>query len=193
MIGARRPDHPNLRREQDAARRQGLELPMSRRGGIVGLAASILIACVCAGLVAWRLTPPRPHAPAPPAPVAPSPVAAPEPAGQAFDDHRSAGRPGACATGRGSDAERRSRLRPGEIGAAGAANAGKGVLRQFDPRLVHRRLHGEISGSRARGRGARRTIGDELGANRGRPKQAGPPVPTMTAAPKRRPTLKANF
>ena len=53
---------------------------MSRRGGIVGLTASILIAGVCAGLVAWRLTPPRPHAPAPPAPTAPSPVAAPEPA-----------------------------------------------------------------------------------------------------------------
>src|SRR5580693_6135600 len=51
---------------------------MSRRGGVVGLAASILIACVCAGLVAWRLTPPRPHAPTAPAPVAPSPVAAPE-------------------------------------------------------------------------------------------------------------------
>ena len=51
---------------------------MSRRGGVVGLAASILIACVCAGLIAWRLTPPRPHAPAPLAPVAPSPVAAPE-------------------------------------------------------------------------------------------------------------------
>ena len=53
---------------------------MSRRGGIVGLTASILIAGVCAGLVAWRLTPPRPHAPAPPAPTAPSPVATPEPA-----------------------------------------------------------------------------------------------------------------
>jgi murein DD-endopeptidase MepM/ murein hydrolase activator NlpD len=53
---------------------------VSRRGGIVGLTASILIAGVCAGLVAWRLTPPRPHAPAPPAPTAPSPVAAPEPA-----------------------------------------------------------------------------------------------------------------
>jgi murein DD-endopeptidase MepM/ murein hydrolase activator NlpD len=51
---------------------------MSRRGGVVGLAASILIACVCAGLIAWRLTPPRPHAPAPLAPVAPSPIAAPE-------------------------------------------------------------------------------------------------------------------
>jgi murein DD-endopeptidase MepM/ murein hydrolase activator NlpD len=52
---------------------------MSRRGGVVGLAASILIACACAGLVAWRLAPPRPHTPAPPAPIPPSPVAAPEP------------------------------------------------------------------------------------------------------------------
>jgi murein DD-endopeptidase MepM/ murein hydrolase activator NlpD len=52
---------------------------VSRRGGVVGLIASILIACVCAGLIAWRLTPPRPHAPPPLAPVAPSPVAAPEP------------------------------------------------------------------------------------------------------------------
>jgi murein DD-endopeptidase MepM/ murein hydrolase activator NlpD len=50
---------------------------MSRRGGVVGLAASILIACVCAALIAWRLTPPRPQ-PTPPAPV-PVPVAAPEP------------------------------------------------------------------------------------------------------------------
>jgi murein DD-endopeptidase MepM/ murein hydrolase activator NlpD len=52
---------------------------MSRRGGVVGLAASILIACACAGLIAWRLAPPRHHAPAPLAPVAPSPVAGPEP------------------------------------------------------------------------------------------------------------------
>ena len=51
---------------------------MSRRGGVVGLIASILIACVCAGLIAWRLTPPRPHAPTAPAPAVPSPVAAPE-------------------------------------------------------------------------------------------------------------------
>jgi Peptidase family M23 len=49
---------------------------MSRRGGGVALAAAILIACVCAGLVAWRLTPPRPQ-PTPP-PPAPIPVAAPE-------------------------------------------------------------------------------------------------------------------
>ena len=46
---------------------------MSRRGGLVGLAASIAIACVCAGLIAWRLTPPRRQA-TPPAPVAPIPV-----------------------------------------------------------------------------------------------------------------------
>ena len=52
---------------------------MSRRGGVVGLAASILIACVCAGLIAWRLTPQRPHAPTAPAPAVPSPVAGPEP------------------------------------------------------------------------------------------------------------------
>ena len=52
---------------------------MSRRGGVVGLAASILIACVCAGLIAWRLTPPRPRAPTAPAPAVPSPVAGPEP------------------------------------------------------------------------------------------------------------------
>src|ERR1700749_495428 len=46
---------------------------MSRRGGLVGLVASIAVACVCAALIAWRLTPPR-HEPAPPAPVAPIPV-----------------------------------------------------------------------------------------------------------------------
>ena len=50
---------------------------MSRRGGVVGLAVSVLIACICAGLVAWRLTPPRPQA-LPPATVAPGRVAAPE-------------------------------------------------------------------------------------------------------------------
>src|SRR3984957_671641 len=49
---------------------------MSRRGGVVGLAAAILIACVCAGLVAWRLTPSTPQ-PSPPAP-APVAVATPE-------------------------------------------------------------------------------------------------------------------
>jgi murein DD-endopeptidase MepM/ murein hydrolase activator NlpD len=52
---------------------------MSRRSGVVGLAAAILIACVCAGLIAWRLTPPRPRAPTAPAAVVPSPVAGPEP------------------------------------------------------------------------------------------------------------------
>ena len=52
---------------------------MSRRGGVVGLIASILIACVCAGLIAWRLTPPRPRAPPALAPAVPSPVAGPEP------------------------------------------------------------------------------------------------------------------
>ena len=41
---------------------------MSRRGGLVGLAASIAIACVCAGLIAWRLAPPRTRPP-PPAPI----------------------------------------------------------------------------------------------------------------------------
>jgi murein DD-endopeptidase MepM/ murein hydrolase activator NlpD len=46
---------------------------MSRRGGLVGLVASIAVACVCAALIAWRLTPPR-HEPAPPAPAAPIPV-----------------------------------------------------------------------------------------------------------------------
>ena len=51
---------------------------MSRRGGVVGLIASILVACVCVGLIAWRLTPPRPRAPTAPAPAVPSPVAGPE-------------------------------------------------------------------------------------------------------------------
>ena len=46
---------------------------MSRRGGAAGLAISIAIACLCAGLVAWRLMATRPHPPALP-PVAPIPV-----------------------------------------------------------------------------------------------------------------------
>ena len=52
---------------------------MSRRGGAAGLAISIAIACLCAGLIAWRLMATRPHPPAPP-PVAPIPVVeGPEP------------------------------------------------------------------------------------------------------------------
>ncbi len=52
---------------------------MSRRGGAAGLAISIAIACLCAGLVAWRLVATRPHPPALP-PVAPIPVVeGPEP------------------------------------------------------------------------------------------------------------------
>ena len=52
---------------------------MSRHGGAAGLAISIAIACLCAGLVAWRLMATRPHPPAPP-PVAPIPVVeGPEP------------------------------------------------------------------------------------------------------------------
>ena len=47
---------------------------MSGRSGVAGLAVAMLIACVCAGLIAWRLAPPRPH-PTPPAPAATSPVA----------------------------------------------------------------------------------------------------------------------
>jgi murein DD-endopeptidase MepM/ murein hydrolase activator NlpD len=53
---------------------------MSRRGGVAGLAASIVIGCLCAGLIAWRLMATRPHPPAPP-PVASNPaVVGPEPA-----------------------------------------------------------------------------------------------------------------
>ena len=46
---------------------------MSRRGGVVGLAASILIACVFAGLIAWRFNATKPH-PAAPIPAPPTPV-----------------------------------------------------------------------------------------------------------------------
>ncbi len=45
---------------------------MSRRGA-AGLAASIVIACVCVGLIAWRSLATRPHPPAP-IPAAPIPV-----------------------------------------------------------------------------------------------------------------------
>jgi hypothetical protein len=47
---------------------------MSRRGGLAGLIVSIVVACVCAGLVTWRFMAPSPHRPAPP-PVAVGPVA----------------------------------------------------------------------------------------------------------------------
>ncbi len=43
---------------------------MTRRSGYVALAVSFLIACACAGLVAWRLTASRPRAPALPATTA---------------------------------------------------------------------------------------------------------------------------
>ena len=43
------------------------------RGGGAGLAASIVIACICVGLIGWRLISTRPHPPAP-APAAPNPV-----------------------------------------------------------------------------------------------------------------------
>jgi murein DD-endopeptidase MepM/ murein hydrolase activator NlpD len=46
---------------------------VSGRGGLVGLSVAILGASVCAGLIAWRLTPSRLQAP-PPAAVAPNPV-----------------------------------------------------------------------------------------------------------------------
>jgi hypothetical protein len=47
---------------------------MSGRGGLAGLAVAILIAGVCAGLIAWRLTPARFRPPAPPVPAPTSPV-----------------------------------------------------------------------------------------------------------------------
>src|SRR5579872_2877427 len=46
---------------------------MSRRGGVAGLAAAVLIACLSAGLIAWRLAATRPRPPAP-VPAAPIPV-----------------------------------------------------------------------------------------------------------------------
>jgi len=44
---------------------------MSRRGGVAGLAAAVLIACLSAGLVAWRWAATRPR---PPPPVATAPI-----------------------------------------------------------------------------------------------------------------------
>jgi len=44
---------------------------MSRQGGVAGLAAAVLIACLSASLVAWRLAATRPR---PPAPVAMAPI-----------------------------------------------------------------------------------------------------------------------
>ena len=46
---------------------------MSRGGGVAGLAAAVLIACLCAGLIAWRFAATRPRPPAP-VPTAPIPV-----------------------------------------------------------------------------------------------------------------------
>src|SRR5690242_2228924 len=46
---------------------------MGLRGGVVGLAGSIVIACVCAGLIAWRFMATRPHPSASvPAPASPT-------------------------------------------------------------------------------------------------------------------------
>ncbi len=44
---------------------------MTGRSGYVALAVSFVVACVCAGLVAWRLTASHPKGPAPPAATAP--------------------------------------------------------------------------------------------------------------------------
>ncbi len=71
MIGAEPLRPGDFEPERTPLGGQGLNFHMSRRGGLVGLAASIAIACVCAGLIAWRLTPPRRQ---PPPPVAPIPV-----------------------------------------------------------------------------------------------------------------------
>ena len=165
-------DQPNLRREETlgtlAAR--DYELRMSGRGGLAGLAVAILIAGVCAGLIAWRLTPARLQPPvAGPRRSKPGRRSSGAP-NKAFDNHRSAGRSGACAKGRGPGAEGRSHLCPSEIRPAGAANAGESPFRQFDSDLDHRRVHGQVSGSRPRGRRARSAIGDELGANQRGPK-----------------------
>ncbi len=46
---------------------------MSRRGGVAGLAAAVLIACLCAGLIAWRLTATKLRPPGP-VPTAQIPV-----------------------------------------------------------------------------------------------------------------------
>ncbi len=51
---------------------------MSRRGGAAGLAASVLVTCVCVGLIAWRLIAERPRPPEPPAVVPAPAVATPE-------------------------------------------------------------------------------------------------------------------
>ena len=103
---------------------------MSRRGGVVGLAASILIACVCAGLIAWRLTPPSASRP-------PAPSAYRSESGRGSAASRQTFKlpldlPGdPVLVGRGAvlAAERRRHLRPGEIGQQ-APHAGEGVLRQ---------------------------------------------------------------
>lgn len=50
---------------------------MSRRGAAAGFAASVLVTCICVGLIGWRLIAARPHPPVPPPPVAPAPVVAP--------------------------------------------------------------------------------------------------------------------
>ena len=99
MIGlAPRPAESEAR--ANGARRRGRELHMSRRGGVVGLAASILIACVCVGLIAWRLmcgeTPSSRAAHPCRAKPGGRSSGAPD---KAFDDYRSAGRSGARATG----------------------------------------------------------------------------------------------
>ncbi len=53
---------------------------MTGRGGYVVLAASILVACLCAGLIAWRLAGSRTSQPPPAEPAKPAEVAANRPA-----------------------------------------------------------------------------------------------------------------
>src|SRR5260370_13181847 len=47
-------------------RRGRKERSMTRRGGAIALASSLVVLCICAGLVGWRLTRHRPTIQSPP-------------------------------------------------------------------------------------------------------------------------------
>ena len=145
---------------------------MSRRVGVVGLAASVLIACVCAGLVAWRLSPPRPRAPAPVAPVSPGPVAAPEPPVRLSTIIDLPGDP--VLVRRGAVLAPKDALIsvPANFGQQAPQTPAKALFVNSTLDLDHRRLYGQVSGGGPGGRGAGRAIRDELGASRRRAKRA---------------------
>ena len=147
---------------------------MSRRGGVAGLAASIVIACVCVGLIAWRLIADEapPSARLPLSRQAPA-VEAPELPIRLSTIIDLPGDP--VLVRRGAVLAPKDALIsvPAKLGQEAPKTPAKAFFVNSTLVSTHRRLYGEIPGSRPGSRGARGPVGDELGANGGGSKRAG--------------------